>query len=361
MNEIVLKINDVEYNGWKSLQVDLSMNQMAGAFGFTATDLFPGQFDKWQVKMGDECTIVLNEHVLINGFVDQINIGYDAASHNIQISGRDKTADLVDCSFAGNINEWKKLTVESIINRLCKLHFIEVVVDSSVITEAKEIKESFKINQGETIAESILELCRPKGILPITFGDGKLTLTRAGVTKAVDSFVVGQNIKAGNFDQNNMDRFSNYIVKAQGSGNDNLILTDYVQPTGELEDAVILRYRPIVILFDGKVDNAGAKNLARWEARNRAGQSRVLNYIVQGWLQKDGTPWQINKIVEVNDSILGIKKEYLIAGVSFTLSETGSETSVILVHPDTYKLKPQVVDIKGPSDTGFDPTTQVSQ
>lgn len=361
MNEIELKVNGVLYGGWKSLQVDLSMNQFAGAFGFTATDLFPGNLGRWQIKMGDECEVVLNDHTLITGYVDQVNIGYDAVSHNIQISGRDKIADLVDCSFIEPSNEWKNISIESIIKKLCLPYNIDVVIDASVAAEAAKKETEFKINEGETVADAILRLCENKAMLPLTIGDGKLTLTRAGATRTSDMLVFGENIKTGNLVQNDMDRFSNYIVKAQGSGNDNLSLTDYVQPTGRLSDNVIHRYRPTVILSDKKIDNAGAKDLARWEARNRAGAGRSLDYIVQGWLQSNGDPWQINRIVEVKDDFLNINKEYLISQLSFSLNEGGSETNIFLVHPDTYELKPQPVEIKGPSDDGFDPTTQVSQ
>jgi len=361
VNEIELKVNGVLYGGWKSLQVDLSMNQFAGAFGFTATDLFPGNLGRWQIKMGDECEVVLNDHALINGYVDQINIGYEATSHNIQISGRDRTADLVDCSFAEASNEWKNISVESIIKKLCTPYNIEIVTDTSVTSEAVKKEKEFNINEGEKVSEAILRLCENKAILPLTMGDGKLTLTRAGTKRTSDMLVLGENIKTGNLIQNDMDRFSDYIVKAQGSGNDNLSLTDYVQPTGRGSDNVIRRYRPIVILSDKKVDNAGAKDLARWEARNRAGASRALDYIIQGWLQSNGDPWQINRIVEVKDDLLNINKEYLISQLSFSLTESGSETNIILVHPDTYELKPQPVEIKGPSDDGFDPATEVSR
>jgi len=360
-DEIELVIEGVSYGGWKMLQVNLSMNQIAGAFGFTVTDKFPGNFGKWAIKMGDECVVGLSGTELINGYVDQINIGYDATSHNIQISGRDKTADLVDCSAVSEQNEWKKITVKSIVKRLCDQHSIEVVVDSSVAADAAKVEASFKFNEGETVAEAIRRVCESKGILPITYGDGKLTLTRAGVTKASDTLVFGENIKSGDLEQSDMDRYSNYIAKAQGTGNDNLTVVDFTQPIGNLEDNVIERYRPLVILSDKKVDNAGAKDLARWEARNRAGQSRALSYVVQGWLQSNDEPWKINRIVEVNDSFLNLQKEFLISALNFSLTESGSETMITLVHPNTYELKPESVEIKGPSDKGFDPNTQVSQ
>jgi len=361
VSDIELNVNGILYGGWKSLQVDLSMNQLAGAFGFTATDLFPGQLTDWQIKMGDKCEVLLSGTVLITGYIDQVNVGYDATSHNIQIMGRDKTSDLVDCSFVSGTNEWKNISVESIIKRLCAPYDITVVVDDSVAADVSKKEKSFKTNEGETVSEAILRLCENKAVLPLTFGDGQLTLTRAGVTRAADTFVFGENIKVGNLNQNDMDRFSNYIVKAQSSGNDNLTLVDYTQPIGNLEDDVINRYKPIVFLSDKSVDNAGAKNLARWEARNRAGRSRSLNYVVQGWLQSNDEPWKINQIAEVKDDFLNINKEYLISDLSFSLTEGGSETSITLVHPDTYELKPESVKIKGPSDKRFDPNTQVSQ
>lgn len=338
MSEILLKVNGLEYSGWKSIQVNRSIDVMCGAFGMNITDKFPGNLSGWQLKMGDECTVTIGDKTLITGYIDEINIDYDDNSHSIQVSGRDTVSDLIDCSFADTPNEWKNLTVGQIIKNLCKPFSKEVVINTSVTTEANTIIPTFKANEGETVSELIIELCRKKAILPISLGDGKLTLTRAGVDSLTDTLVLGENIKAGSITQSNMDRYSIYHVKGQGAGSDSLGLSDFTQPTGTQEDEIINRYRPIVILSEQSSNNAECRNRARWEARIRAGRSRALNYTVQGWLMRNGNPWPINSLIEVVDDFLDISEKFLISGVVFTLDNNGSETGLTLTKPETYDL-----------------------
>jgi prophage tail gpP-like protein len=328
---------------------------MSGAFGFNITDKFPGNLSGWQLKMGDECTVTIGSKTLITGYIDQININYNSANHSIQISGRDKTGDLTDCSFASTPNEWKNLTVSQIISNLCTPFGVEIAVDSSVTTEANTIIPTFKANEGETVSDLISNLCKKKAILPISLGDGKLTLTRAGTNSLADSLVLGENIKEGSLEQNNMDRFSIYHVKGQGAGGDTLSLGDFTQPSGSQEDEIINRYRPIVILSDQASNNAECRNFARWEARVRAGRSRLPSYIVQGWTMADGNPWPLNSLVEVVDDFIGISEKFIISDISFTLDQSGSETGLNLVKPETYDLIPEKIK-KQNMGFAFDPS-----
>ena len=117
-NEIILKVNGKSYGGWTSATVEKSMFNLTGAFGLAATDIYPGQSAKWNIKLGDQCSVEINGQTIITGYIEDIPIDYDATSHNIQIGGRDKTGDLVDCSFDGDANEWDRLTVVNVIKEI---------------------------------------------------------------------------------------------------------------------------------------------------------------------------------------------------------------------------------------------------
>jgi len=351
-DEVTLKVKGQEFRGWTSIMIEKSMHQITGAFGLVTTDKFPGEAKKWNIALGDECIVEINEQRVITGYIEDIIIDYDAESHNIQFGGRDKTGDLADCSFDGEAKEWKGLSLVDIIRNLCNPFDIDVVVDSSVAENAnKVISDSIKANEGDTVFEIIRGLCRMRAILAISYSDGKLTLTQAGVKyKANDVLESGKNILKGNFDHSNKDRFQTYIVKGQGVGEDTKPI--WSPSSGSIgkatDEKVITRYRPIIIFADEKCDKGMCIKLAEWERNNRAGASRSLEYEIQGWTQSNGKIWPLNAMVQVKDNVLGVNETLLISAVSFTVNEAGSVTRMRVVDPDAFTVKPK------PIKSGFD-------
>lgn len=356
MSDIILKVAGVEYTGWKDIRVERSLNQVAGAFGFSATDRYPGKPTDWNIRMGQECTVGIDNYILCTGYIDSMNIDYNSQGHTFSISGRDKTADLVDCSFAFKPYLWTGQTVGKVIKNLCSPFGISVTIHSSVATVAATIADDgsgkgFTVGEGNTAFESIIELCQMHAILPISYGDGKLTLTQAGTATITDQLELGKNILSGSFMSSNADRFSRYVAYGQGGGAPTKTGEDTNNCKGEWPDDIVTRERPLVILANNRTTSAQCKDRAKWEARVRAGKSRTLSYTVQGWLQSDGEPWPLNKKVKVKDTLLTTEDPLLIAGVALSLSdEEGSLTELSLVDPKAYELLAEPIDIKGAYD-----------
>jgi len=353
--EVILKVKGQAFHGWTSIMIDKSMYQITGSFGLATTDIYPGEAKKWNIILGDECIVEISNQKVITGYIEDINIDFDSENHNIQFGGRDKTGDLADCSFNEINKEWKGLSLANIVKNLCAPFKIEVVIDDSVVVDANKIINDFeRSNEGDTVFDTIKDLSNMNGILPISYGDGKLTLTRAGVNyKAYDSLESGKNILDGHFDCSNKDRFQTYVVKSQDNGKDiNLPWgpSGPSQSVGKSVDNIINRYRPIIIFAKDKCDSGTCQKLARWESNNRAGASRSLNYNVSGWIQSNGKVWPLNSMIQVKDKILGVNETLLISKVSFSIDERGAITNVELVHPDTFTIKPVAKEIKA----GFD-------
>ncbi|MBU2249424.1 MAG: hypothetical protein KKD77_21940, partial [Gammaproteobacteria bacterium] len=235
-DEAILKVGGEEIEGWTNVVIEKSMRQITGSFGLSSIDIYPGLPHRWGMFLGDECVIEINHQKVITGYIEDVIINYDAKNHIIQFGGRDKTGDLADCSFDQVAKEWKGLSIKEIIKRVCTPFGIDIVVDASVLTDANAIwPETVKANEGETAFDLILRLCKMKAILPISYSDGKLTLTRAGTAyKTHDALEQGGNILKGNLDNSNKDRYQTYIIKGQGKGDDfkEFIQVDVAGPVG---------------------------------------------------------------------------------------------------------------------------------
>ena len=358
MLEISLNVKGKKFEGWTSVSIEKSLYQMCGTFGFAGTNIFPGNAEKWGLSLGDECTVLIDDQIIITGYIEDIPITYDASSHNIQISGRDRTGDLVDCSFAETVQEWKGQKIITVIRALCNPFDIFVDVDNSVFTYANEKtpKDLFKINPGETVFDTIFRLCKPKAILPVSYGDGQLVLTGTGTQKVGDILELGKNVKSGSINQSDRDRFATYIVKGQGSKDPFNSVSEAAHAKGQYTDLVITKSRParkIVIWPESSCTTKYCQDKAKWECVNRAGNSRSIDYEVQGWTQSNGEVWPLNALVKVKDHFLEIDKTMLIAAVNFIMdNESGTITRLTLVHPKTFELPP--VNPTEEMTTGFD-------
>jgi prophage tail gpP-like protein len=315
-------------------------------------NFFKGGTTSKDIKMDHAVKIEIDGHQIIDGWIDRMPIKYGKDYDRMEIYGRDKTCDLIDCSFDFTPNEWKKQTVYNLIKNLCNPFGIGVTLDSSVTTQGNIQVESFKATEGETVFEQIAEICRDHAILPLCFNDGKVTLTKATTDKfTVDGILTGINAKSGYLDQSNVNRYSSYKVKGYGIGNDNKTLADYISCSGSFSDTTISRVRPLVIFSDTATNNKQCSNRAKWEARLRAGLSRRQEYEIQGWCQSNGALWEINKLVNVNDNFTGYKTTMLISDIQYVYSEaTGEVTRITVVNKDTYNLSDNAINIKSNYD-----------
>lgn len=346
-----LVVNGTEFTGWQSVQIVRSLFNASGAFTLTASDRWPGSPKSWGIRMGDSCQILINKTAVITGFIEDINLTSDDKNHSVSFSGRDTLCDLIDCSYEGP-NQYKGLTVSQLIETLCDAFNIKVsyqVFSDDGLNVLGVVEESFTIDQGQSVFEAIGKLCRKYGLLPVSYGDGLLTITTAGNLRSFESLQEGTNIKASSLIQSNRERFSRYVVKGTSNGSDNKQPEESASPENHVTDSVINRYRPLVILSEHGTDTGYAKQRAQFEANVRAGKSRAIEAVVQGWTQQSGQIWNINRITDVLIESMGINEPLLISDITYTLDTSGSLTKMKLVHPAIFSTEPAVIK------TGFDP------
>ncbi len=353
MSDIILKVSNKSYRNWESVYVGKSLMQLAGSFGFSTANIHGNivsdvglsqtsyKPEHWAIRQGNPCTVEIDGQVLITGYVEEMPMSYDKEAHTIQVSGRDRTGDLVDCSYIETPNKWKRQSIENIVKTLCDPFDIEVVVDTSVISEAAVEINDFAVEQGASILDDISRVCMHKAILPVCYGDGKLTLTRAGTNKTKDNLELGVNILSAVYEQSDLERFSKYVVKGQGVATSFFDFgADMDSRHGEALDDVIDRYRPLIIIADGDVTDKDCEKRAAWESRVRAGQSRKIEYTVQGWTQSNGIAWPLNSLVTVRDKFFGIDGPRLISGLEFSIDPmSGTTTRISVVPKDTFSLR----------------------
>lgn len=359
----VLKVGGVSYAGWTSMRIQTSLKQVAGSFDLGLTEKFPGSQQSYQFKVGSPCTVTLGGRTVITGYVDEVNLSYDAGSHGISVRGRDVTGDLVDCSHLGAAaNQWKGKTLLQVAEEVCRPFKIKVAAEVPVGLPF----EDSKAGEGDSVLTLLVRLARQRQVMPVSYGDGRLVFTNAQERPLAAVLELGANIKAGQATLSNLQRFSSYQVKGQGqavSAPDAGLTaeqkaeylaaytTSVVGAKGQATDAAVTRYRPLVILAESKTDPASCQARADWEAATRAGQSRRYSLTVQGWGPEGGGLWRINTRIKVTDAFLGLSGALLLVDeCAYSIdAQGGSQTRLGLVHPDAYRAAPPKT-IKGAFD-----------
>lgn len=342
MDDLELLVNGQIYSGWTSVGVTRAMDAASGAFTVELTERWydgqsPQLTEPWPILPGDECEVKLAGVSLIKGYVDIFKPSYSATSHTINIQGRDKTSDLIDCAAVHRPDEWRNLDVLEFAKILAKPFDVNVTADVDV----GEKFSVLKLQQGETAFAAIERHTRQRKLLLMPGAGGDLLITRAGTKRAARGLVQGQNIKTANGSIDVSERFSNYVVKGQaGYSTDSDGETEaFIE--GSVTDSGITRYRPMLIVAEAGGSNASAKERATWEANTRIGKSATASIEVYGWRQFPGGPlWEPNMVVPVRSPWLRMEGEMMIRQVTYERGEGGTTSKLDLVSPQAFAPEP---------------------
>jgi prophage tail gpP-like protein len=178
---IALVVNNNRYEGWMSGEIMSSIMTLSDSFILSGVNIFK----KHEIKVGDECSLELGGEVAITGHIDKIEIDL---LNNITISGRDKTADLIDCNVSSNatfINQ----SIASIIKKLA------APFNVTVSGAAPTVISQFVVNQDEAIVDAISRLVSSNGLIITSDNAGNMVIRKyADFIKTSATLIEGVNL-----------------------------------------------------------------------------------------------------------------------------------------------------------------------
>lgn len=345
---VKLRVNGREFAGWKSARVTRSIEAVSGSFDLEVSDRWSAGVDPWPIEKEDVCSLLIGDDTLITGFVDKRSASYDANEHSISVSGKDKTAALVECSAYLSQWEFKNIHLQSFASKVCEPFGITVVLHAALGQAAIPRVAKLSVDPGDTAFEAIEKACRISGVLAISDGAGRLMLARPGTARASTELVEGQNILAASSTSDASQVYSQYIALGQRKGTDEDNGASVARAKGRAEDPGVLRTDRILLLRpEGSVTTEQANKRAQWEATVRAAQAETVSVTVQGWTQANGALWPINARVNVRSPFLGVEGEMLITQATYSLDDrTGTTTHLELKRPDAFTPEPVISKVK---------------
>jgi prophage tail gpP-like protein len=317
-----LYTNEKIYTGWESISITRSMDALSGSFSLGLVKNFTDP--KVKIADGMKCRVEYEGHSLVTGCIDSVSSSYDARNRAISVTGRDVTADIIDCS--APIIQLKNQTLTQIIEKLIEPFGIEVVLEVSGIDQPFQ---SEAVNPGETIYEIIDRLARKRGVLMMSDGNGKLVITRTSEKKMPIGLELGKNILKAEKNSNSAQRFSSITVLGQsgwGSSQNGYTASD---PS--------IRHRPLIMTLDDNAVHGDCEQTAKWEMQTRKAKNLSINYTVLGFLCGSDI-WQPNRLVSVKDPEFEIDQDMLISAVQYTLDSEGMRSVLTVVPKEAYIL-----------------------
>ena len=379
-NLVEIRVGGKRYGGWKSVLITSSIEQVARAFALEVTENFPGNTDFTALQTGELVQVYIGEDLVCTGYITSTPISYDGKTVSVQVQGKSRTVDIVDCcppsaayapqAVSANLwsevkgksgkaqaapaaaakpqTSWKNLPAGRIIEELAKPYGITLTISA----ESNEVK-THTVNPGETVFESIKRLITKDNLVLTDDEAGNLVLVEpGGAGQATDALELGGNILKASARFDASARFSHYVALGQHAGTDEDFGRTAAEDKGIAVDPEVKRFRLKVLKDSGQASLKTAGDRARFEANFQAARFRAVTYTVQGWRQSDGSLWRPNTKVIVRDQTLfpgGL--EMLVVQTKLQLSSAGMTAELGLMSPDGYRRDAAKTDTKQTSST----------
>jgi prophage tail gpP-like protein len=335
-DELVLTINGVEYSWWEDIDVTLRAEGFPPSFSVNATMAPDGQLP---ILEGSSCTVALGKDLVITGYVDDVIDTVSPESHSIQITGRGKTQDLVDCSAEWPSDQMIGGNAQTVAARLASAYGINVVMLNGA-SPGDDISQ-WPLNYGETGASIIQRVARNAGLLAYENAKGELALAAIGTQKAGSGIEYGVNVEAMTVHRSMADRYSEYVCCSESidsmkdlGGNDFY----FTAP-----DPNVSRHRRLCLIVDQVANNPQVFTIQRalWEAARRAGRSYVVTATVDSWRDNDEVLWTPNTLVPVKRAHGAATEQMVISEVNFRRNrQEGTVAKITAMAPSAFQPEP---------------------
>ncbi len=306
---LTIKINNQSFKNWSDVSITISMLNLAHSFSFTAIyDLKNNEFTNHlkTFKTGKEVKIYIKDKLVSTGYIDNLSTSLTTNGISLNISGRSKTADLIDCSTSIQL---KNLTLTQIIKKLCSPFKINV----KELAKTKAV-DDFHM-QCENIFQSINTVAKSQGLLLITDSNGDLLITKPSNQKGNHIFKQGHNIMEAHLSYDQTKTFSKYTIKTHDGDKQTY------------EDKLIKRYRPYSVVADDQTHQT-----AKTTANRNHGLANSLSILTAYWFMNNRV-WNVNQKIKLDIPMLDLNTSWLTVETRFSYNQSQGETCELTLQP----------------------------
>ena len=346
---ITLQTNGGRMSNWTDAEITRSLDSISGSFRLTVV---ADKLEPLPVRAGDQCTVSVNGTTVLTGYVDMVEVSYSASQHTITVTGRDKTADIVD-SHCDNVLEFKApISMEEVCKKTLAAAGLSGVTIKNTVKGLKPFSKDELVSGkiGEKCFDFMDKYALKRQVVLTTDGLGSLVIARASESK--ENYVL-KNVIADNFNTikeavvtyDHTERYNKYIFVTQANHSADPKSTEKVSKAthrrSQAVDDEIRTSRQYVAIDEGSAKEPTIKDRATWEKNLRKAKSFKYRctHVAHSPYSHDGTPYKPNSLVTVKDEWAGISTDLLVVTVTLRLSVfNGSTTELELLPREAFEL-----------------------
>lgn len=355
MSTVIVVANGKPLGGWLEVQIDQAHDKVAGQASVKMSEQ-PGV--PMPIKLGDKVQVLIDGRSVIKGHVHEFIGTMDYNSHDMTVTIRDQTQDVIDSTVGPNLKLKSPISLKQIAERTLGtmgLGHIKVIdkVGPDIFQQGEQISASID-DRGFRFLD---QWAQKRQVLLNTDGEGNIVIDRNLKERApVGAVLISRyqdtslnNVKKSQFRNSDLDRHNSIAVNGQKSTNDK----DHWE--AKSKDEATAQADPLQknwgvahdtsIRPERKLHGRGAKGLsqstphkaAKW--RSSAARAHGYQYVatVDGFYGSTGWLWWHGFMVPVLDEHWDIEAELMISDVRFIKTWTGGEiTEITLTLPDAY-------------------------
>jgi|HubBroStandDraft_2_1064218.scaffolds.fasta_scaffold44331_2 prophage tail gpP-like protein len=337
---LVVGTTGAALRGWTDVRVTRGIERMPSDFGIGMTERFTDN-SLVAVSAGDPFQLLIGSDVVMTGYVDTVTGQLAEESHSINVAGRSRCADLVDCAA-----EWAGMQIMNsdllqIATRLvAPYEGLQVLCDIDDLP----VLMAQNIMLGETPWAVIERNARFSAALVYDNPDGNLVLTRVGSDEAAGGLFEGMNVESASVAFSMLDRFSEYVAVQMALDMFGDMSGGSMNVIARLTDSMVPRRRQRVIVAEN-VSAIGidvAAQRAAWEMNRRTARGSVVTITTDSWRDSAGTLWTPNTLVHVKLPTLKLAETMLLIGeVTYRLDDNGgTHADLSLMPPEAFAPEP---------------------
>jgi prophage tail gpP-like protein len=312
-----------EFIGWTQVEVSRAITQACSAFSLSLNDS-----DQFRVSLepGQDVLVKYKGQTILTGIIDAVEITYDSTSHDIAISGRSRTKDVID-SWTQPV-QFDDQSVLGVCQAIAGEFGIQVKLQAD---QPPEKIQDFQIDarEGKTF-DALQDAVGLAGWYLSDDFDGNLIITRLSDIQTTNEIIniPGQycNVLGASLRNDESNRYNTYRVIGQNAPTDDSFGLDAAQILGEVTDRNIGRNRLKIITGETGLTTVQAQTRAIQERQAAIAESFGIEYVMQGWAGSGGELWLENRLVNVRDDMLGVQRVMLIDTVNYILDNQGGTT-----------------------------------
>ncbi len=338
-----LEVNSIEYTNFTSATAEIRLDTLSNSFSFEAVESLP-------FKGGEPCRVIVDNEPVVTGYIETVAGDYDAGSHSLFVSGRDKTGDLVDSTLDA-MDDIKLTSLKSIIEQvITALELNITVLDFASPEDFNESEDIATPEAGQNAFEFIETLARNRHVLLTSDSDGNIIIEQTanvGTSGTLQNILGASdnNIKSASFSYDrtgryNVYRFRSMLDEVALNNAGTVGIATIVNQNGSIIDTEIRVGRQLSLIAESSMSDDGCVDRAIWEANIRKARGQMYSAVVQGYRTKPGgLLWSPNSSVVVVDNFANIDATMLINSVRFNMDVDGGRTTEIqCIERNAYSL-----------------------